>query len=180
MVCAGPPGCSRSTRRSPRWTVRADATVTSGRRLVTGPQSGTGSHSGGHPSMTGSTRSPSRMSGWPKSTVVVGIIGRIATWVKVGRILHIQWRDIRLLKDVGKIAIAAAMSGLVIALVRTSLSGMRPLNVLIVCAVVYGVVFLAGVVLLGVPAIEERLYLRKQFARLWPGLKPVSEPVARS
>lgn len=112
--------------------------------------------------------------------VVVGIIGRVATWAKVGHMLHVRWRDVRLLKDVGKIAIAATVAGLLIALVRTSLAGMRPLSMLVVCAAVYGVVFLAGILLLGLPTVEERLYLRKQFARLWPGLKPVGEPVARS
>lgn len=112
--------------------------------------------------------------------VVVGVIGRITMWIKIGRILHIRWRDVRLLKDVGKIAIAAAIAGLVIALVRAGLTERRPLSVLIVCAVVHGVVFVVGIVLLRVPAIEERVYLRKLFARVWPGLKTVGEPVARS
>lgn len=118
---------------------------------------------------------------WVISVVVgVSIIGRIATWTKIGHILHIRWRDVRLLKDVGKVAIAAVTAGLVIALVRSSLIGMRPLNMLVVCAAVFGAVFLAGIMLLGVPTVEERLYFRKQFARFWPGLKTIAEPATRS
>lgn len=119
---------------------------------------------------------------WAISVVVgVSIIGRIVTGVKIARILHISWRDVWLLKDVGKVAIAAAIPALVIALVRSSLSDLRPVSVLIVCAAIYAVVFLAGIVLLGLPTVEERLYLRKQIGRLWrAGLEPVGEPVPRS
>jgi len=119
---------------------------------------------------------------WAISVVVgVGIIGRFITWLKIGHILHIRWRDVRLLKDVGKIAIAAGVAGLLTAFVRSSLDGLQPLSMLVVCAAVYGLVFLAGVVLSGLPTVEERLYLRKQFSRLWrPHLKTVGEPVIRS
>jgi O-antigen/teichoic acid export membrane protein len=118
---------------------------------------------------------------WVISMVVgVSIVGRIATWTKIGHILHIRWRDVKLLKDVGKVAIAAALAGSVISLMRSGLFGMRPLSMLVVCAAVFAVVFGAGVLLLGVPTVEERLYLRKQFARFWPGLKTIGEPVTRS
>ena len=119
---------------------------------------------------------------WAISVVVgVSIIGRAATWIKIGRILHIRWRDVVLLKDVGKIAIAAASAGIVTAFVRSALTGLLPLSLLVICAAVFGLVFLAAIILMGLPTIEERLYLKKLLSRLWrPVLKPATEPATRS
>ena len=119
---------------------------------------------------------------WAISSVVgVSIIGRIATTAKICTILHVRWRDVRLLKDVGKIAIAAAVSAITIAFVRMAFSGLKPLSMLVICALFFGVVFAATILLLGVPTIDERTYFRKQLSRLWrPSLKAVGEPVARS
>jgi O-antigen/teichoic acid export membrane protein len=119
---------------------------------------------------------------WAISAVVgVSIIGRAATWIKIGTILGIRLRDVKLLKDVGKIAIAAAVSALATGLVRPALSGLPPFSALVVCAAVFGVIFLAGILLLGLPTIEEKIYFKKLLSRLWrPALKPVGEPVPRS
>jgi O-antigen/teichoic acid export membrane protein len=119
---------------------------------------------------------------WAISVVVgVNIIGRTATWIKIGSMLDIRLRDITLLKDVGKIAIAALIAAVTTAFVRTAIHGLRPFGMLVVCAAIFGVIFLAGVLLLGLPTIEERSYFRRQVGRLWrPALKPVGEPVTRS
>lgn len=119
---------------------------------------------------------------WAISVVVgVNIIGRAATWIKIGGMLDIRFRDLALLKDVGKIAIAAATAAVITAFVRTMLYGLRPFGMLIICAAVFGVIFLAGILLLGLPTIEERGYVKRQLSRFWrPSLKPVGEPVTRS
>ena len=118
---------------------------------------------------------------WAISVVVgVGIIGRAATWIKIGSILHIRGRDLVLLRDVGKIAMAVAIASVVTAFVRSALTGLLPLSMLMICAVVFGVIFLAGTLLLGVPTVEERAYVRKRLSRLRPALKTVGEPVPRS
>ena len=118
---------------------------------------------------------------WAISSVVgVSIIGRTATLTKVFTILHVRWRDIVLLRDVGKIAIAAAVSGIATAFVRMASNGLPPLSMLAGCALFFGVVFLASVLLLGVPTIEERNYFKRKLSRLLPALKAVEEPVARS
>lgn len=119
---------------------------------------------------------------WAISVVVgVSIIGRAATWIKIGSVLGIRLRDIALLKDVGKIAIAAAVSAVVTLAARSVFSGLAPLGMLVVCAMVFGLVFLAGVWLLGLPTIEERGYFKKQVSRLWkPVPKSIGEPVPRS
>ncbi len=119
---------------------------------------------------------------WAISVVVgVSIIGRAATWIKIGRILHIRWSDVALLKDVGKITIAAASAGIVTVFVRSALTGLLPLSMLVICAAVFGLNFLAAIILMGLPTIEERLYLKKLLSRLWrPMLKPAAEPATRS
>lgn len=114
--------------------------------------------------------------------VAVGIIGRVATWIKIGTVLHIRWRDARLLKDVGKIAIAAIASTTITAFVRLALGGLAPFRLLVVCALVFGLIFALGILLLGVPTTEERQYFKKKLSRLWQpaAVKTVGEPVPRS
>jgi hypothetical protein len=52
---------------------------------------------------------------------------------------------------------------------------------LVIGAAVFGVIFLALVLLLGLPTIEERGYFKRQLSRVWrPSLKTVAEPVTRS
>jgi O-antigen/teichoic acid export membrane protein len=119
---------------------------------------------------------------WAISVVVgVSIIGRAATWIKVSSMLSIHLRDLALLKDVGKIAIAAAVAAVITAFVRSLMHGLVPIGMLIICAAVFGVIFLAGILLLGLPTIEERSYFKRVLSRLWrPALKTVVEPVTRS
>lgn len=116
-------------------------------------------------------------------SVVVGVnvMGRALTWIKIRSMLGIGVRDIRLLKDVGKIAIAATISAVITAFMRTAIQGLRPFAMLVAGAIVFGSVFLAGILLLGLPTIEERGYVKRQIARLWrPALKTVDAPVTRS
>jgi O-antigen/teichoic acid export membrane protein len=119
---------------------------------------------------------------WAISVVVgVNVIGRAATWVKIGSMLNVRLRDIVLLKDVGKIAVAALLAAVITAFTRTLIHGLPPFFMLAVCATVFGVIFLIGVLLLGLPTIEERGYFKRQLLRLWrPSLKTVGEPVTRS
>jgi hypothetical protein len=119
---------------------------------------------------------------WAISVVVgVNVIGRAATWIKIGSMLNIRFRDLALLKDVGKIALAALMASVITAVVRTLIHGLPPFFMLVISAAVFGVIFLAGVLLLGLPTIEERGYFKRQLLRIWrPSLKTVGEPVTRS
>jgi O-antigen/teichoic acid export membrane protein len=113
--------------------------------------------------------------------VVVNVIGRTATWIKIRSVLKIRWRDVVLLKDVGKLAIAAATAAMITFLVRSVLHGFSPISRLSVCAIVFAMFFLAGVLVLGLPTIEERNSIKRQLSRLWrPTLQTVGEPVTRS
>ena len=106
--------------------------------------------------------------------VVVGInlLERVATALKFGRVIGARAADARLLKDVGKVALAAAAAAGAAALTRQALAGASPFAVLAACGAVFGAAYLAGLLLLGVPEPEEREAVRRQAARLWRRLTP--------
>jgi O-antigen/teichoic acid export membrane protein len=119
---------------------------------------------------------------WAISVVVgVNVIGRTATWIKIGSVLQIRLGDIVLLKDVGKLAMAAATAAIVVVFVRALLHGLSPLSRLSICAIVFGLFFLAGILVLRLPNIEERNYFKRQLSRFGrPPLQTVGEPLSRS
>jgi O-antigen/teichoic acid export membrane protein len=88
-------------------------------------------------------------------TVVVSVnaLERIITAIRFGGVLDVRRGDIVLLKDVGKLAVAAVIAGLAAAALRSSLPFVKPLPVLAACGVgfclVYGAVLLAAGVLSG-------------------------------
>jgi O-antigen/teichoic acid export membrane protein len=95
---------------------------------------------------------------------VANLIERLVTVAKVGRILGVGRRDLPLLKDVGKIAVAAGAAGALTAVVRASMSGLRPLVVLSVCGLTFSLAYLAVMLWLKVPATEEWEALQRRIA----------------
>jgi O-antigen/teichoic acid export membrane protein len=102
------------------------------------------------------------------AVVAVSVIERTITAIRFGRILGVGRSDIGLLKDVGKLAIAAAVAGSVTAVVRLPLLGARPLIVLMVCGVVFVIVYVGAVLLEGIMTPEEKDLVRRKIARLLP------------
>jgi hypothetical protein len=76
--------------------------------------------------------------------------------------------DLLLLKDVGKLAVAAVAAGIVCLLVRSLMmtSNPRPLFVLIACAGSFAAVYLPAMLLLRVPTSDEREKVRRGVERL--------------
>ena len=101
-------------------------------------------------------------------TVVVGISvsERAIAAIRFGHILGVTRADIVLLKDVGKLALAAAAAGLLTAAVHFPLRDQKPLVVLMACGVVFALVYLAGVLLSGVVTAEEKDLVRRRFVSL--------------
>ena len=112
------------------------------------------------------------------TVVVVHMIGRLATAIKVAYMLDVRWEDATLLKDVGKVAIAAAVAAIITALGRILLSDLSPLPSLAVGAAIFGVAFTGGTVLLNILTVEERQYVRRWVWR--PLLRDTAEPLTRS
>ena len=100
------------------------------------------------------------------AVVAVNFLGRLATALRMGRILGVGRGDARLLKDVWKVALATLAAAAVTWLARATLAGVKPLFVLVICGGVCSLAYLAAVLLLGVPTLEERGAVRRQCARL--------------
>lgn len=102
------------------------------------------------------------------AVVLVTAAERIITAIRFGRILGVNRKDVLLLKDIGKLAVAAAAAGLVTEGTRLLLSDARPLIVLMICGVVFSLVYLGAVLLAGVLTTEEKDLVRRKFGVLLP------------
>jgi O-antigen/teichoic acid export membrane protein len=91
---------------------------------------------------------------------------RVATLAKAARIVGFRARDLTLLKDVGKLACAAALAGGATWLVRAGVAGLSPFFVLVICGAVFACVYAAAVLVLRVVRPEERAALSRRLARL--------------
>ena len=102
------------------------------------------------------------------TVVLVTLIERIVMAVRFGRILGVGRRDIVLLKDIGKLAVAAALAALAAAAVRWPLRDAKPLLILLVCGSVFALVYLAVVWLAGILTPEEKDLVQRKIAILLP------------
>ena len=102
------------------------------------------------------------------AVVLVTAAERILTAIRFGRILGVSRKDLVLLKDTGKLALAAAGSGLVPEAVRFPLRDAKPLVILMVCGVVFSLVYLCAVWLAGIPTPEEKDLVQRKIAVLLP------------
>lgn len=111
--------------------------------------------------------------------VCVSIVDRVIEAIKAWRIVNVTWRDIVLIKDVGKIAVAALTAGSLTAVVRMFALGQRPLIVLMICGVAFACFYVLFIWLLGIASVEEREAIRNKLARaqrlVWP--KSTLEPL---
>lgn len=87
--------------------------------------------------------------------VIIQYTNRMLIVARVSRLLGVRWGDIRQLKDVGKILVAAAAAGLVIFLLLGPMARWGALASLMMCCIVFGAVYLVALVLLKVPAEPE-------------------------
>ena len=99
-------------------------------------------------------------------SVVVATIAteRVVTLARICRILGVQWSDIRLLKDVGKVTVAACLAGVAAVVVRAQMAGWKPLIVLAAGGGVFGLVYAGAVFGLGTVTAEERAIIRAKLA----------------
>jgi O-antigen/teichoic acid export membrane protein len=100
------------------------------------------------------------------TVIIVSVLERAITAIRFGGILGVGWKDIVLLKDVGKLALAAAAAGLVTAEVRLLLQGAKPIVILAVCGVVFSLVYLGAVLLARIVTPEEKDIVRRKVAVL--------------
>jgi len=102
------------------------------------------------------------------AVMLVATTERIVAAIRFGRILGVSRKDLVLLKDVGKLAVAAAAAGLVAEGVRLLLREVQPLIVLMACGVVFALVYLCSVWFAGILTPEEKDLLQRKIAVLLP------------
>ena len=98
--------------------------------------------------------------------VLIGVLERIALLIKFGRVLNVSRRDLILLKDVGKLALASSVAGLAAFVVRALLIGMKPFVILAVCGTAFALVYFVAILALRIVTGEELDLVRGQVARL--------------
>lgn len=110
--------------------------------------------------------------------VCVSIADRLVEAIKAWRIINVTWRDIVLIKDVGKVAVAALAAGSLTSVVRMFVMGQRPFVMLAVCGIAFSCFYISFIWLLRIPSLEERDAIRSKLATLRRvfGGKSVLEP----
>ena len=98
--------------------------------------------------------------------VAVHAADRVVLAVVLGRALKVSWRHLGLLRDVGKLSVAAGVAGLATAAAHVAVAGATPLAVLATSAAVFAAVYLLSVLALGVPTPTERMAAREQVGRV--------------
>lgn len=89
------------------------------------------------------------------------VLDRLIEMHKACRIVGATWRDLPLLADLTKIALAATISGLVAAMLRPTLAAQRPFLILLACGVAFTMVYALSLWLLGALAESEKALLRR-------------------
>lgn len=104
------------------------------------------------------------LAGAISAVVLVTATDRIVMAIRFGRILRISWKDLALLKDIGKLAAAAAASGLAAECVRLLMQGPRTFIILTACSAIFALVYLGIIWLSGVLTPEERDFVQRKVA----------------
>ena len=109
------------------------------------------------------------LAGAISTVVLVSVAERAVTMIRFGRILGVRRADFGLLKDVGKLAIAAAVAGVVAAVVRELLLGAQPVVILLIAGAAFGVTYLGAALSAGIATQEEQDIVRRKIAAALPG-----------
>ena len=100
--------------------------------------------------------------------VAAGLIERAITAIHFGHLIGIRRKDLFLLKDVGKLAVASAVAALASAALRSLLLFAPPFVVLCACGALFAAVYAAAVHFLGIATDDEYDMIRRQIARFLP------------
>lgn len=93
--------------------------------------------------------------------VAAAILERLITAIRVGRIAGVTRRDLWLLGDVGKIALASIATGIVTVIAHYYLSGASPLVVIVVCAAIFSAAYPTFILFVAVLEPDERDAIRR-------------------
>jgi O-antigen/teichoic acid export membrane protein len=114
--------------------------------------------------------------------VLINLLLRLVLVAKFIGVLKVKIRDLVLFKDVGKLTLAATAAAIATLSVRaaTLSNGTRPIFVLMICASVFGLIYLTSALLLRVLTADEREKARCCLERLQQSFVPRNSPNAVS
>jgi O-antigen/teichoic acid export membrane protein len=98
--------------------------------------------------------------------VAINATGRLMAIVVAGRLLGVTRRDLWLLRDVGKLAMAAATAAVATAAVRMSMPATRPVLVLLVSGLMFASVYLITTIGLRIVTSDEREIIRAHMTQM--------------
>jgi O-antigen/teichoic acid export membrane protein len=102
------------------------------------------------------------------AVVAVNCIERIVTGIRFGRVAGVTRSDLSLVKDLGKLGVAAAGAALLAAVVRANILAARPLIILLVCGASFTAVYILGILLLRIPSLEEKRLVLERLMPILP------------
>jgi O-antigen/teichoic acid export membrane protein len=100
--------------------------------------------------------------------VAVTAVDRIVLSAMLGRALGVSRHDLPLFRDLGKLALAAALAAVVAAGVRVAVAPAGPLTVLAASGAAFAAAYVVAVFALGVPTPDERQLVRRRVRALLP------------
>jgi O-antigen/teichoic acid export membrane protein len=105
------------------------------------------------------------------AVVVVNLLERAIVAGKVARILEMSRRDLPLFRDLGRVALAAAIAAVLAAGVHGVTGPTHAFVSIAACGTVFAAIYALGLHVLGALTQEERLAIRSRLSRL-PGISP--------
>ncbi len=102
------------------------------------------------------------------AVVAANLVDRGVMIIRFGYVLGFKRRDMVLVKDIAKLALAAAGAALVTGAVRSQVLWAKPFIVLAVCGSVFAVVYLVLVFLLRIPSDEEKMIVYERLMLILP------------
>ncbi|HUK89136.1 MAG TPA: oligosaccharide flippase family protein [Blastocatellia bacterium] len=104
------------------------------------------------------------------AVVAINVAERMAVSARAGRILGVTRSDWGLVRDLGKIGVAAIIAGVITIIPRFGLAGVGLFYALAVSGIVYSLSYVAALFLLDVPTPEEKGLLRRSVLLCWLAL----------
>jgi glycosyltransferase involved in cell wall biosynthesis/O-antigen/teichoic acid export membrane protein/2-polyprenyl-3-methyl-5-hydroxy-6-metoxy-1,4-benzoquinol methylase len=96
----------------------------------------------------------------------MSLVERLVSLIKAGQILQVKRGDLRLLKDVGKVGLAATTAGAVTVILRATMSEANPFVILVLCSAAFTILYLAVVMSFNVLTVDERETINRQLSRV--------------
>ena len=107
------------------------------------------------------------------SVVIVSLTERVITIIRFSRILGASWSDLAAVIDIAKLALVSGIAACVTVFVRLQILSYKPFFILAICGTVFGIVYVAGVLLWGIPTADEKRMVLSRVMPLVPSsLRP--------